>query len=390
MFDTTRITFLKYLASGIIYFSEGLVFTIITVIVPVYLVEKNISLPVATLVAGIAGFPWIIKFLWGGMVDYLDKFGRKFFIITGGLLGAIGLFIAAFVDPFLALVPFTFILFITDICTGIFDVSADAWIIDISSKENRGKINGFILAGTFSGMIIGASIFGYIAEVYNYRFTFIVASLIVTLSMVLFFFLVKEEKRIEKKQKMSSLLLLEFKKKNTQLMTFFAPISTISNGLLIFAVPLYMKIILDLNIAQIGLITSLFIICKVSGSLFGGYFSDIFGRKKMSYMFMFGSIFFCGILVFADSWLILSIIYGFIGFLNGGYIANILAMFMDITNPKIGATQFSILASLMNIGETGIGTISGSLVLIIGFSGIFLYSAWVFCPAILILYFIKK
>jgi hypothetical protein len=63
---------------------------------------------------------------------------------------------------------------------------------------------------------------------------------------------------------------------------------------------------------------------------------------------------------------------------------------MDITNPKIGATQFSILASIHNFGDISISMISGSLVLMLGYDRFFLYSALIIGPALLILYFIKE
>jgi len=66
------------------------------------------------------------------------------------------------------------------------------------------------------------------------------------------------------------------------------------------------------------------------------------------------------------------------------------ALFMDITNPKIGATQYSILASITNFGEFGIAMISGTLVLMLGYNRFFLYTAWILGPALLILYFIKE
>ena len=67
-----------------------------------------------------------------------------------------------------------------------------------------------------------------------------------------------------------------------------------------------------------------------------------------------------------------------------------MAMYMDICNPKVGASQFAILTSLCNVGEMGIGnTIAGSMVAMLGFTRTFLYSAWIYGPALLILYVIR-
>ena len=66
-----------------------------------------------------------------------------------------------------------------------------------------------------------------------------------------------------------------------------------------------------------------------------------------------------------------------------------LAMCMDVTNPQIGATQFSIFTSLSNFGTLGLEFISGTLFIMLGFTRLFLYSAWIFGPALLILYIIR-
>jgi len=62
---------------------------------------------------------------------------------------------------------------------------------------------------------------------------------------------------------------------------------------------------------------------------------------------------------------------------------------MDTTDPKIGATQFSIYSSFGNLGLTGGQTVSGSLVTILGFNFTFLFAAIMFAPAIIVMYFIK-
>lgn len=63
---------------------------------------------------------------------------------------------------------------------------------------------------------------------------------------------------------------------------------------------------------------------------------------------------------------------------------------MDITNPKIGATQLSILMSIHNFGDIGVTIISGSLVLMLGYDKFFLLAAWIVGPGLLILYFVKE
>jgi MFS family permease len=191
--------------------------------------------------------------------------------------------------------------------------------------------------------------------------------------------------------KIPILLKQEFKKRSVQLIALYSSVQGIGFGLLIFAIPLFMKTMLQLEIGQIGLVMSLYPITMVIGSLLGGTLADRWGRKSVLYVFMSISILFSAALIFANTWQIVAIIYGIIGFLQGGglYAAGG-ALLMDSCNPSIGTTQYAIYASITNFSEFGMGSISGSLVTTLGFSRVFLYCAWSIGPALLVLYFIKE
>jgi MFS family permease len=389
MIDISKRSYLKYLLFASLYFSEGLIWAIASVIIVVYLVEEGISEPVATLVVGVIMIPWMVKFIWGPITDYFVKYGRRKFILMGGTIAAAGLFIVAFIDPVVALIPFTVSLFISHVGVGFLDVSADAWAIEISKYEERGKINGAMFAGIFIGYAVGAPLFSYITQNVGISFSFLTACLLVIL-IIIFPLMVKETKKVRKHQKIAELLFIEFKKRTTQLVAVFSMLIYINFGILMLVVPLYMKNVLQLEMVHIGLIMAMFPITLIIGSLVGGVLTDKWGRKAVIYIFVWASIFFSAALIFSDTWQMLAVIYGIIGFLHGAFNAAFCAILMDVTNPKIGASQYSILTSLANVGEIGIGnTFSGTLVAMLGFGRVFLYSGWIFGPALLVLYVTK-
>jgi MFS family permease len=194
---------------------------------------------------------------------------------------------------------------------------------------------------------------------------------------------------LEKHPKVGSLLVGELKKKTTQRIALYAPISYISAGFLVIVVPLFLKIRLNLDITQIGLITGIFSIMVAVGSIIGGGMTDKIGRKNSLYIFIGASILFSALLIIGTSWQIFALLYAVVGFLQGGYTTATSSMCMDITNPKVGATQFSLLMSLFNIGEMAGAMIAGSLIVFLGFERLFLYSGWIFGPALIVLYFIR-
>lgn len=379
---------LKYFLFGSLYFSEGLMVAITTVATSLYLREKAVSIPITTLIIGIVNVPWMLKFVWGPIIDYFIKFGRKTFIILGGVLSISCMFLASFVDPGVSLLPFTFLIFFSHVGIGFIDVSTDAWAIDVSTEKDRGKINGSMFAGQYGAWAIGAALFPFIGSQYGYHSAYLINAILILL-ILLFPFIVKEIVRVKVKQKIVSLVVKEFKTKTVLLVALFSPLVFMNEGIMSFLIPIYMRDGLGLSDVQIGFVAMILPLFLAVGSLFGGVVTDKIGRKSMLYIFIGLNIVFTASLIFADTWWKLSIIYGIIGFLMGGHSTASCALFMDVTNPRIGATQYGIFTGIANVGLNGAGMITGSLVVALGFSRTFLYSAWVFGPALFVLYFIQ-
>jgi PAT family beta-lactamase induction signal transducer AmpG len=279
-------------------------------------------------------------------------------------------------------------MFIGHVGIAFLDVSADAWAIEITHENERGKVNGAMFTGQFAGLAVGSILLAIIADIFGYNTAFITAGLIIIL-IIIYPLFVKYIIIAKEHQKVGFLLVKELKNKTTQLIALFAPILAISYGVLQFAIPLYSKTILNLDIAQIGVIVGINSAMIAVGSLIGGGITDKFGRKTTLYIFIGASIFFSALLIISTSWQILAFLYSIFGFLIGGYTTATSTMCMDITNPKIGATQYSLLMSLFNIGELTGAMIVGSMIALLGYSRVFLYSAWIFGPALLVLYFIN-
>ena len=389
MIDLEKRSIAKYFLFSSLYFSEGIKWSIAVVILPVYFDDLGISATVLGLVIALAGIPTMVKFIFGGIIDYLIKYGRKKFVLIGGFTTVVSLFILGFINPATAIIPFIIILFFGIIGITLLDVAADAWAIEITKEEERGKVNGGMFAGIFIGMTIGSLLFTQIAEIYNYNSVFFIAGLMV-LAVIIFPLSVKEIKKVKKIKKMTSALIVEFKKKSVQIFCFFAPFTAISGGLLLIVIPLYAKNVLMLDVAQVGMMAAVFPITNIFGSLVWGAIADIISRKKSIFLVLFGSMIFTTLLIFADTWQTLAIIYGIVGFLFGGVYATIGALSMDVTNPRLAGTQFSIYMSLFNLGEVGIGNgMAGFLLDNIGYNKVFLYAGLFYLAAILVLYYVK-
>ena len=390
MLDLSKQPLLKYALFGNLYFSEGLIFALTTVIIVLFFTEKDISISTTTLVGGISSVPWIMKFVFGPTIDFFGKYGRKIFIILGGIIGAISIFIVAFVDPKTTIIPFTALLFIGHSGVVLLDVSADAWAIQTTKTNERGKVNAAMYTGLFAGTAIGGILLAYIATYYGFEMVYITTSILIFLSIILALF-VKEKKMVIQRKLIKPLLIKEFKKRNTQIVSLFIFFTGMNFGMLIFIIPEYMTNVLLLDKIQIGLLTSVYPISIVIGAIIGGIAADKWGRKKILYISLPGLLISSALLVTTDTWEKLVIIYAFIGILTGASSYSAMsALFMDITNPNIGGAQYSFLASIANFGNVSIAMISGSLVVFLGYNRFFLYTALTVAITLLILYFVQE
>ncbi len=388
MIDLDSHPVLKYPLFGSLYFSQGIIYALGVVILPVYFVEKGISLPVTTALIGVAYAPWVAKFIFGGITDYFYRYGRRTFIIVGGVISALGFFVVSFLDPAVALLPFGIVVFVASSGIVFLDVSADAWAIETTQVFERGKINAAMFGGLFLGMAITTAVIGQIAEIVSYPVALFVAGGIV-LAIIVFPLSIKESSVVRRRQKIRKLLVKEFRKRPTQLVAALSGVSAISFGILSVGIPLFLKTVFDLGIGQIGLVMTIGPLSTVFGNVAGGFITDKWGRRNTMSVFFTFNIVFAAALVFAADWMLLFVLWGVIGFLHGGHYAVLGAVMMDVTNPKIGASQYSLLAGFANFGEMSGTTVTGSLIATLGFARVFLYAGWLYGPALLILYVLR-
>lgn len=369
------------------YVSEGIQLSIATVIIPIYLIEKGYSVQIATLVSGLVMIPWTIKFFFGWLVDHFQKRGRKPFVIYGGIISSLSLFFLTFIDPTFSLILFQIILMIGHSGVSIIDVSIDSWAIETTTKSERGKLNGMMMSGLFLGLATGASTLSYVANEYGYPTTFLIGSIAIG-ALIILPILTPYQKQSKIRPDIPRILIKECKKNKTTLLLILLPLISINSGIITLAVPLFLKLHYTYTIASIGFATMIFTIGRILGSLLLGTLSDTYGRKQTLLMIIIATIIFTIMIPFSNEQSIIPL-YATLGFLNGALFTILLAISMDITNKRIGATEFSLLISVMNIGELLGETSSGTLITTLGFSRMFLFAAWIMGPGLLIFLFFK-
>ncbi len=379
--------FTKYIFFGLLNIPRGIILSLSLIIIPIYLYENNIPFHIISLIVGISSAPWVIKFFSGWIIDHYSKLGRKIFIITGGIISSFSLCTIILFDPDLFLIPFILLLITTNIGLIFLDTSKSAWIIDISQKNERGKINGVMFSFQFFIMAISSITLSFLSDAINYNAAFIVSAIcILFISIIPYFF----NEAIIKKAINQKILFLEIlKEQKTRTISFFAFISSITGGVIILTIPLYVKDVYQFDIGQIGLLSVLFLLSRAGGSLLSGIMADRYKRKISIFLFIFTSIIFYPFFIILNSWEGIYFLYCIIGFLLGGIQSIMSTIFMDDSKNLISATNYSMYASFFNVGRLSGEIVSGFFIISLGFSRVFLLCSWFFGISLVILYFLR-
>lgn len=378
----------KYILFCSLYFSEGLYQALILIVTPLYLLGKNVPIPIVTIISGIGYIPWGLKFVWGGIIDFYYWIGRKRFAVYGTIIGATGFFLLTVIDTFFSIILFAIFLLLGYTGIGFLDSATDAWAIDISKKNERGKINSSMVIGKWVGQYIGALLIIILAALYGYAISFLIGGFII-LVLALIPLNVTYQIRRNKKLNIWGLVKKEFKKSITRRTVLYFFIIVLQHALYFTFLVLYLKVILNFDDVFIGYIFAFWLIVVVPGSLLGGVIADKFGRKKPLYLFLIMLMISSVIPIFlTDVFLLLFTISVTLFFLNAVIPFN-WAIIMDIINPKIGAFEHEIICSIVNFGSIIMGSATGTLFVVIGFENIFILSGLITLIALLFLSMIK-
>jgi len=382
----------------ILYLTEGAPIGFIWWAMPTLLRQQNVAIESITSLTAILILPWIFKFVWAPLVDSLrnEKRGYKFWIFISQFLMGLSLVPLIFISPQNNFSVWGLFLFIHSLAAATQDVSIDALVISVIAKNERGKLNGFMNAG----MLIGRSLFGggTLILAYELGLHYMIELLIIIIfSVMLVLVLVKEPALVRSSKNQWELFTnnfaLSFRSKNTWLTILFALTSAaafeVAGGL---AGPF----LTDLNVNQdtIGLFFAVpVVIAMFTGGLIGGYVSDKVNRKSAVRIFLSGFVFAVLVISLYNlveinlSELVFLSAYTVMYFFVGLFTASSYALFMDLTNPKIGGTQFSTYMAATNGCEAWTVWSAGFIIAGYGYSPAFILMSVV---SILSLVVLKK
>ena len=331
--------------------------------------------------------PWAFKWAVGPFVDVFssDRFGRRrtwIFMMQLGMCAT--LLIAMGVDFVHQLALFTAIVFVHNAFGATQDVAIDALAVSVLPENERGSANGFMFAGASIGQAIGGSGVLFLTGVmpFGSTYIFVVGTI---LAITLFVVVPLREKAMtvmEARARKASSISRELTRFVREAWTAFTGSRAALVGVFAALLPagayalslalqsnLAVELGLDDNeIAQLNLIST---VIFAPFCILGGWVSDRFGRRSSLAVFAFLTVvptLWLAYVMWQAGWImpvdiktpnrphpttVLVVTYWatviVYNVFQGLYYGIRTALYMDITNPAVAATQFTAYMALLNL-----------------------------------------
>lgn len=356
------------------------------------------------------GQPYSYKFLWAPLLDRFSPTSmldirRGWMLITQLLI--IGLIIVmamftpdAMISVFNSQIP-ALLLFglLLSCCSATQDIAIDAYKIEILKHDERGLGSALSVEGYRVAMIASGGCALILADKYGWQTTYLIMAVLMLVGLLATLFappIANQHKQNE--IKLSSLIVKSFKDFLTRdkawLILLLIILYKLGDA---FSHTLSSAFLLDLGFAlkEVGMINKMLgVVATLIGVLVGGLFMTRVGLFRalltfgilaaitnLSYM----------LLALTGKHMLVACAAVFVENICAGMgTAAFIALIMSLCNPNYTATQFALLSSLSAVGRIYVGPVAGYLVQAAGWVGLYLFSAVIAIPGLILLIYLRK
>ena len=369
----------KWLLS-LLYFSEGAPIGFIWWALPTLLRSEGAAVADITSLTALMVLPWTCKFLWAPLIDAWRSpaWGFRAWILFAQLIMGLSLLPLLALNPRDDLPLVRLFLLLHAFSAATQDIAIDALAIKTTSADERGLLTGCMQAG----MLAGRSLFGggalLIASALGWNGIIIaLCGCILTTSAALAW--VREpDLPNDRGDALGSQLKNALKLPNTWWALAFA---LISGAAFEAAGALAGPFLVDGHASKEAIgafFAGPVVVATLIGGLFGGKVSDRFGRLPSVAIFLVGYVLVVvtlgtvGSFTSQDMVFFVFAVYTLLYLFIGMFVAASYAMFMDLTEAKISATQFSTFMAATNGCEAWSTWAAGQIVALSGYTAGFL------------------
>ncbi|VAW36305.1 FIG00591428: hypothetical protein [hydrothermal vent metagenome] len=164
------------------YFAEGFPYTIIRTISALFFRDQGMSLQ-GLGAASIFGLPWVLKFLWGPLVDNIAT-KRLWLLTTEGLI-TLAFLIAAILAPLTQAVNMIAALFFAaSFIAATHDIAIDGFYMEALDLDAQARYLGYRVMAYRIAMMTGSGVIATIGALYGWRAAFMGADILMFLLLI--------------------------------------------------------------------------------------------------------------------------------------------------------------------------------------------------------------
>lgn len=353
--------FVRFLTFGALYFAQGMPWGFIALGYVVYMTDQGFDNKAIGDAMGLAYVPWSFKIVWGPLIDRFPsaRFGRRRHFIIGAelIMGLTMLMLLLIIDN-VDLRLMSAVLFLHNTFAAMQDVATDALAVDILPQRERGSANSVMWACKSAGTAVGGGAGMMLQKSFGWRVLFVVIAMIIFAIMALVL-VVRERPRVDalrsagEKRITVRELLRSF--------SFAPPLWGVAIAMLTPAGYALVSTVLTRTLRadmkfSAEAFSTLAVVEPISGAvgaLLGGLLADRLGVRKVIGGFMIGIAAVHAVFALTPGlWPSFSFVVGWTIAQNVfiyGYSAASLGFFMTLSNPAVGATQFSVYMASVNL-----------------------------------------
>jgi PAT family beta-lactamase induction signal transducer AmpG len=275
---------------------------------------------------------------------------------------ALTLLAMAFANPLADRQLFLVLLFLHNLLAAAQDVGTDALAIDLLAENERSRANGIMSAGKFVGVVCGGQGLLWVASVAGWpaAYGLAIALLLVPATLVLG---VRESPLPAQPSRLLGLALRAFSSRVVLLAAGFALILDLADS---FTFPLTYPLFrnqLGFSEQQVASLATLGGIVGALGALLGGVLGDRLGcRRTLAGACLGVAVLNLGFSACRGLWGHFPVLLAYTaveGMMVGVVYATTLALFMNLTNPRVAATQFQVYMALLNVKDAWAQKVGG-------------------------------
>jgi MFS transporter, PAT family, beta-lactamase induction signal transducer AmpG len=342
----------------LLYASEGAPIGFIWWAMPALLRAAELPIERITGLTALVVLPWVFKFAWAPLVDTLRSryWGFRAWIVTAQLMMGLMLLPLIWLDPVEHFDTWRLLLLAHAFAAATQDVAIDALAINSVPPRDRGLLNGCMQAG----MLVGRSLFGggalLVAATLGRGWMISALVAWIWLAMLVLMFVREPDALAPSHERLAEFRRNLRRALRRRVVWIGIAVALISGAGFEATGQLAGPFLIDREVppATIGLFFGVFAVsATLIGGLLGGRLSDRWGRIRSVGVFLTGLSASIIALALADLWGsrepstligLLVVMYFFIGL----FTASSYALFMDLTDPALGGTQFSTYMAATN------------------------------------------